>query len=183
MSTTVLTRLTLCAAGLVLFTSCASSRKAPPAIRAAVPTETAPAKPDRQLVAPPDRPLILVTNDANASVKEPTRTEEIIRGVRPGTLVETSRAGLVFSLPGPPPASQGGLFEDAIVLSRLRGQLKKVPGLPESVPSSATVQSAKAYLRLNDEVSVELVARAIDTALKTNGITVVHVTTTPDARL
>lgn len=161
-------------AGLALLCSCASTRKAPSA-----PVATTPEfKTERTLVA---LPISLAPQEP--SVKITSRSEEISQLVRAGTLIETGKESLVFCLSRPPRNSPGGLFEDAIVLNRLRGQLKKVPGLPDSVRGTATVQSAKAYLKLTDPISTDLAARAIDAALKTDGVTVVHVTTAPEARL
>ncbi len=161
-------------AGLALLSSCASVQKTPPA-----PVATTPERKVERTLVP--RPISLVAQDP--TVKAASRTEEISQFVRAGTLIETGKESLVFCLSGTPRHSPGGLFEDAIVLSRLRGQLKKVPGLPDSVRGTATVQSAKAYLKLTDQIGAEIAARAIDAALRTDGVTVVHVTTAPDARL
>jgi hypothetical protein len=117
------------------------------------------------------------------AVKVSPRAEQITQLVRAGSLIETSRECLIFSQTRNPKTAQGGLFEDAIVLGRLRGQLKKISGLPDSVAGTATVQGTRAYLKLSDQITAELAARAIDSALKTNGVSVVHVTTAPEARL
>lgn len=167
-------RRTLSLAGLGLLCACASVKKVPPA-----PTATAPEfKTERTLVT---RPVSLAPQET--SVKTATRSEEISQLVRAGTLIESGKESLVFCLSRTPRTSPGGLFEDAIVLNRLRGQLKKVSGLPDSVRGTATVQGARAYLKLTDPIGAELAARAIDAALKTDGVTVVHVTTAPEARL
>jgi hypothetical protein len=118
-----------------------------------------------------------------AAARSATRSEQITQLVRAGTLVENSKECLIFSLSRTTKNAPGGLFEDAIVLGRLRGQLKKISGLPESVAGSATVQGARAYLKLSDQITAELAARAIDSALKTDGVSVVHVSTVPEARL
>ncbi len=169
-----LIRCGLSLSALGLFCSCAPVKKAPPAAVATTPEF----KSERALIA---RPISLAPQDATA--KTTSRTEQITQLVRAGTLIETGKGSLVFCLSRTPRNSPVGLFEDAIVLSRLRGQLKKVPGLPDSVGGAATVQSARAYLKLNDQITAELAARAIDAALKTDGVTVVHVTTAPEARL
>jgi hypothetical protein len=177
MSPSTLIRRGLLAGGLALLCSCTSSRQAPPpAAAAAVPPDL---KTNRPAVTRP----VSVAPEGTASRISPTRAEQITQLVRAGTLVETSRDCLIFSLERAPRNSPGGLFEDAIVLSRLRGQLKKISGLPDTVAGTATVQSARAYLKLSDQITAELAARAIDSALKTDGVSVVHVTTAPEVRL
>jgi hypothetical protein len=113
----------------------------------------------------------------------PSRAEQIRRLVRTGVLVEADRDSLVFSTSRTIQTAPGGLFEDAIVLNRLRGQLKKIPGLPESVAGTATVQGARAHLRIDTNLSAELAARAIEAALSTDGVEVVQVSSSPAARL
>lgn len=178
MSVYSLIRSGLTAGCLALLCSCASLKKTPPAATAVA---GAPELKATRSLTP--SPVSLVHQGPAVKTALPTRSEQIARLVRSGTLVEASKDCLVFSQGESPRNSPGGLFEDAIVLGRLRGQLKKIPGLPETVPSSATVQGARAYLKLGDQINAELAARAIDSALKTDGVAVVHVTTAPEARL
>jgi hypothetical protein len=113
----------------------------------------------------------------------PSRSDQIIRLVRSGEVVETSAQLVIFAAPRPSETTPGGLFEDAIVLNRLRGGLKKIPGLPPQVSGSATVSRARAFLQLGDLVSAELAAKAIDAALRTDGITQVHATLRDSVRM
>lgn len=177
MSPSTLIRHGLLAGGLALLCSCASPRQAPP------PAAAATIPPDLKTKRPPATRPVSVAPEGSAAGISPTRAEEITQLVKAGNLVETGRDCLIFSLARAPRNSPGGLFEDAIVLSRLRGQLKKISGLPDTVAGTATVQGARAYLKLGDQITAELAARAIDSALKTNGVSIVHVTTAPEVRL
>lgn len=105
---------------------------------------------------------------------ELTKTEKIIRGVRQGTLVKESQDLLVFTRLQPAKNADNSLYEDAIILARLRRQLKSIDGLPAAVPATATVRNSTAYLKLADEVSAETSARAIDSALKTDDVGAVY---------
>jgi hypothetical protein len=181
----VLTRCGLPVAGLIFLCSCSSvDTKTPPPVAAAAPADSE-FKSPRVFRAPRvfarPRPVSLTPQETAA--RSVTRTEQITQLVRAGTLVETGRERLIFSQSRPAKAAPGGLFEDAIVLNRLRGQLKKVAGLPETVVGSATVQGARAYLKINDEIPAELAARAIDSALKTDGVSIVQVSTAPEVQL
>jgi hypothetical protein len=171
----LLTRCGLPVAGLIFLSSCSSAPKTPPPVAAAVVSEKAP-RPMRMT-----RSVTLAP--APAAPGTVSRSEQITRLVRAGALVEADKECLVFSVTPTQKPAPGGLFEDAIVLNRLRGQLKKISGLPESVAGTATVQGARAYLKINDAITAELAARAIESALKTDGVAVVHVTTAPEARL
>lgn len=157
---------------LAVFSSCSAPRPSSGPEAAAAPSGPL-ARPARQISLVP-----------SADAPRPrSRTEQIVEEVKAGRLVETNAESLIFSLPVAPPANPGGLFEDAVVLGRLRSQLKKVPGLPEAIVGSATVQGSKAYLRIGDALSETLAARAIDAALRTNGVSLVTVSTAPDVRL
>lgn len=174
----LLTRCALPVAGIVFLCSCSSLHKTPPPPPLAIATTTG-VKTERGL-----RTRAISTDQQQpTAVKISPRSEQITQLVRAGSLIETSRECLIFSQTRAPKTVPGGLFEDAIVLGRLRGQLKKIAGLPESVAGTATVQGARAYLKLSDQITAELAARAIDSALKTEGVSVVHVTTAPEARL
>lgn len=173
----LLTRCALPVAGIVFLCSCSSLHKTPPPPPLAVAT-TPEVKTERGL-----RTRAISTDQQASPVKAGSRSEQITQLVRAGSLIETSRECLIFGQTRNPKAVPGGLFEDAIVLGRLRGQLKKIAGLPESVAGTATVQGARAYLKLSDQITAELAARAIDSALKTDGVSIVHVTTAPEARL
>ncbi len=127
---------------------------------------------DQLAVVPPANPK----GPAYASTPKDSRQDQIISLVRNGELAESSRGVMVFAKPGKgkkePSAS---LFEEAIVLNRLRSKLKTIPNLPETVCSGATVRDSGAYLRLDQSMSPTSVATIIDTALTTGGIRYVQV--------
>ena len=127
-----------------------------------------------------DQPAVIPpANPKGSSYVPPARDprqEQIVSLVRNGELAESGRGVLVFAKPGKgkkePSAS---LFEEAIVLNRLRSKLKSIPNLPESVCSGATIRDSGAYLRLNQNMNASTVATIIDTALATSGIRYVQV--------
>lgn len=163
-------------AGTLMLCSCATPKKQPQ------PTPAAPLAPSRNLIrAPKLHPVSLTPEPTPAPL--PSRSEEITRLVRTGRLINAGKNSLLFSLPQPPQTPPGGIFEDAIVQTRLRGHLKKVTGLPEAVIDGATVQAAQASLQIGDTLPAELTANAIDSALRTNGVSTVLVTMTPPVRL
>lgn len=127
---------------------------------------------DQLAVVPPANPK----GPAYVSTPRDSRQDQIISLVRNGELAESNRGVMVFAKPGKgkkePSAS---LFEEAIVLNRLRSKLKAIPNLPESVCSGATVRDSGAYLRLSPSMSASTVATIIDTALATGGIRYVQV--------
>ncbi|MFZ4682240.1 MAG: hypothetical protein ACOYMS_07040, partial [Terrimicrobiaceae bacterium] len=155
-----------------LFSSCATRKPDQPAEAAAV-TPREEAKPQKPKSRPALIPIALnpsveeksETPTPPSSVTEPTRAEKIIRLVENGGLIQADRNTLVFSRFRRVPEARAGLYEDAIILGRLRRQLKQVRGLPGDVPGSATVHDARAYLVLEDVVGVEPAAGAIDAAL------------------
>ena len=66
--------------------------------------------------------------------------------------------------------SGSGLYEDAILLGRLRRALKETDGIPDSLPAMATVRDARAFLKIDDTLPAPSAARAIDAALRTPGV-------------
>jgi hypothetical protein len=106
--------------------------------------------------------------------KQPTREEQIIALVHEGRLVGTEGGSLVFSKSGLTRSARSGLYEDAILLARLRNTLKETPGLPESLSATATVRDAKAFLTIEDMLSASTAARVINAALRTPGVIAVQ---------
>jgi hypothetical protein len=104
----------------------------------------------------------------------PTRTEQIIALVREGRLVNETEGALVFSKSGLTRSSRSGLYYDAILLARLRRALKETSGLPESLPASATVRDAKAFIVIDGTLPLWSAASAIDASLRTPGIIAVQ---------
>ena len=107
--------------------------------------------------------------------REPTKTEQIITLVREGYLVDEAKGALVFSKARPTRTIGSGLYEDAILLGRLRRTLKETGGIPESLPAMATVRDARAFLKIDDALPASSAARAIDAALRTPGVNSVQV--------
>jgi len=145
-----------------LLTSCATRPPEHPVEAAPIPIALKPPGEEKSEPHPAPRPV------------EPTRAEKIIRLVQDGGLIQADRNTLVFSKFRKPPDSQAGLYEDAIMLDRLRRQLKQVKALPDAVLSSATIHDARAYLVLDDTIAIVPAAGAIDAALKTSGVSAVH---------
>ena len=106
--------------------------------------------------------------------KEPTKTEQIITLVREGYLVDEAKGALVFSKTRPTGVLGSGLYEDAILLGRLRRTLKETDGIPDSLSATATVRDAKAFLNIDDTLPAPTAARAIDAALRTRGVNAVQ---------
>ena len=107
---------------------------------------------------------------------QPSKAEQIIALVRGGRLVNQSGGALVFSKSGLTRSSRSGLYEDAILLARLRRSLKETAGVPESVSAGATVRDAKAFLEI-ESLTAMTAASAIDAGLRTPGIIAVEART------
>jgi hypothetical protein len=106
--------------------------------------------------------------------REPTKAEQIITLVREGYLVDEAKGALLFWKTKPTGASGSGLYEDAILLGRLRRALKETDGIPDSLSATATVRDAKAFLKIDDTLPAQTAARAIDAALQTPGVNAVQ---------
>jgi hypothetical protein len=91
--------------------------------------------------------------------------------------VEQAGGALVFSKSGLTRSSRSGLYEDAILLARLRSTLKETAGVPESVSAGATVRDARAFIEIEDTLSASTAASAIDAGLRTPGIIAVQART------
>jgi hypothetical protein len=104
----------------------------------------------------------------------PSKAEQIITLVREGYFVDEAKGALVFSKTRPTSVLGSGLYEDAILLGRLRHALKETEGIPDSLSATATVRDAKAFLKIDDTVSAPTAARAIDAALRTPGVNAVQ---------
>ncbi|HEY5814563.1 MAG TPA: hypothetical protein VIT23_18150 [Terrimicrobiaceae bacterium] len=105
---------------------------------------------------------------------QPSRAAQIIALVDAGQLVNHTGSTLLFSKTGLTRSAQSGLFEDAILLARLRRTLKETSSLPDSLSATATVRDGKAVLTIDSTLSVPAGARAIDAALRTPGIIAVQ---------
>jgi hypothetical protein len=109
---------------------------------------------------------------------EPSKAEQLVGLVRGGRLVNQGGGALVFSKSGLTRSSRSGLYEDAILLARLRHALKETYGVPDSVSASATVRDARASLEI-DSLPAVTAASAIDAGLRTPGIIAVEARTGP----
>jgi hypothetical protein len=110
---------------------------------------------------------------------QPSKADQIVGLVRGGRLVDQGDGALIFSKSGLTRSSRSGLYEDAILLARLRGALKEVGGVPESVSASATVREARAFLQIDASLPAVTAASAIDAGLRTPGIIAVQARTVP----
>lgn len=162
-----------------LIVSCAHRVPSTGAAAAAAPrpgpittTARVPAKTTAAVPSPPERRATL---QSRVPRTEPTRAEQIIILVREGYLVGESKGALVFSKARAAKVLATGLYEDAILLGRLRRALKDADGIPDSVFATVTVRDAKAFLSLEETVPASTAARAIDAALRTPGINSVQV--------
>jgi hypothetical protein len=104
----------------------------------------------------------------------PTKAEQIVRLVREGNLVNESEGELVFSKNSLTREARSGLYEDAILLGRLRRALKEAENIPSSIYDTATVRGARAVLKIDQALSAPAAARAIDAALLTPGVNAVQ---------
>jgi hypothetical protein len=111
-----------------------------------------------------------------AATPPPSKSEQIIGLVRGGRLVNQGDGALVFSKSGLTRSSRSGLYEDAILLARLRRSLKETAGVPESISAGATVRDAKAFLEI-ESLPAMTAASAIDAGLRTPGIIAVEART------
>jgi hypothetical protein len=126
---------------------------------------------------PPPEPERSVPPQSVTSKPQPSKAEQIIGLVRGGRLVDQGDGALVFSKSGLTRSSRSGLYEDAILLARLRHALKETVGVPESVSAGATVRDARAFLEIDDSVPAATAASAIDAGLRTPGIIAVQART------
>jgi hypothetical protein len=106
--------------------------------------------------------------------REATRAEQIITLVREGYLVDEARGTLVFSKSRSANVPATALYEDAILLGRLRLALKETEGIPDSLSATATVRDAKAFLTIEGSLPAPEAARAINAALRTPGVNAVQ---------
>jgi hypothetical protein len=131
----------------------------------------------RERKAPPPERERSVPPPSMAPKPQPSKAEQIIGLVRGGRLVDQGDGALVFSKSGLTRSSRSGLYEDAILLARLRRSLKETAGVPESVSANATVRDARAFLEIDDSLPPATAARAIDAGLRTPGIIAVQART------
>jgi hypothetical protein len=165
-----------CALGMIL-SSCAELMP-PGRTASAAPSRRPPiSKPAPEPIKPAAKPAVVERKpilQPIAPSRAPTRAEQITRLVSEGHLMDEANGMLVFSKAGKPKDAGSGLFEDAILLGRLRRALKEAVGIPESVSDTATVRGAKAVLNIDDTLPAPTAARAIDAALRTPGVNAVQ---------
>jgi hypothetical protein len=165
-----------CATMLVL-SSCAhqtppgQTKSAVPAGPPAIAAVDQPPKSPTAVAAPVERRATLQALVPKAA---PTRAEQIITLVREGYLVDETKGALVFSKSRPAGVLGSGLYEDAILLGRLRRTLKETNGIPDTLCATATVRDARAFLTIDDTLPAPVAARAIDAALRTPGVSAVQ---------
>jgi hypothetical protein len=158
----------------ILLSSCAD--RTSPAVPRSEGSLSRPAATTERKVPPPERER-RVPPQTEAAKPPPSKAEQIIGLVRGARLVNQGDGALVFSKSGLTRSSRSGLYEDAILLARLRRSLKETAGVPESVSAGATVRDAKAFLEIDDSLPAATAASAIDAGLRTPGIIAVQART------
>ena len=165
-------------AALLIQTSCAERtpfENSPRAmIRRPVSTANAAKEPSRTLAPRPVATERKAKLQSIAPKRELSKAEQIITLVREGYFVGEARGAFMFSKTRPSSVPGSGLYEDAILLGRLRYALKETAGIPDSLSATATVRDAKAFLTIDDALSASEAARAIDAALRTPGVNAVQ---------
>ena len=159
----------------VALTACAHRAGTPIAATTTAPPAPQMADTNQRKPAPPAPRETRASLETIPSRAQPSKTEQIVGLVRGGYLVSQDEGALVFSKSGLTRSSRSGLYEDAILLARLRRMLKETAGIPEAIPASATVRDARAYLSIDDGLSASAAASAIDAGLRTPGIIAVQV--------
>jgi hypothetical protein len=158
---------------LLINTSCAQRAPSGNSGRALIarpaPTADAAREPARQ-AAPPPAPERRAKLQTIVPKRELTKAEQIITLVREGYFVGEARGAFVFSKSRLSSVPASGLYEDAILLGRLRQALKETASIPDSLSATATVRDARAFLTIDDGLSASEAARAIDAALRTPGV-------------
>jgi hypothetical protein len=159
----------------------------PPPEPAAVPdkaTVTKPSTPVSRQTKPvesaPEPPVARPTPKPVSRPVEKTPTVSIPQLVTAGKLESASAQSLVFVSNQPMPAEDQGLFEDAIILNRVRAGLKAA-SLPEFA-GAARMASGALTLEVPETSQEGSVADAVNTALKAEGVrkVVVNFVATPD---
>ncbi len=102
--------------------------------------------------------------------------DRIVSLVEGGRLVQSGDSFLVFARhrsakPMPSPS----LYEDAVVLARLRGTLKTVPGIPNSSFREATMHNGGAIIPIKDTLPASTTADIVDTALTVDQVRSVRI--------
>jgi hypothetical protein len=157
----------------ILLSSCAE--RTSPAVSGSEGSLSRPATTKERKAPPPERERSVAPQTV-APKPPPSKAEQIIGLVRGGRLVNQGDGALVFSKSGLTRSSRSGLYEDAILLARLRRSLKETAGVPESISAGATVRDAKAFLEI-DSLPAMTAASAIDAGLRTPGIIAVQART------
>jgi len=157
-----------CLAGaIVLFSSCAhrAANSTPPLATGATIAGGSPTKVSNSSVY---RGVSLSSLDE--------ASDRIVSLVETGKLVQSGDSFLIFARqrsarPTPTPS----LYEDAVVLARLRGTLKSVPGIPHSSFREATVHNGGAIIPIKDTLPASTTADIVDTALTVDQVRSVRI--------
>lgn len=184
---------------LVCLTACATHEQPPAHLApAAPPPIQVPSKSDAKVLKPESKPTPRPRSRPPAMAaatprstqtprahptpnRNPAIAEESGRAQTLGELIENGRflrsEGNVYifaktELTNVPPS---GLFEDAIILGRLRSRLNQIPGVPAGVSESATVKDAVAEFNASGGLSNAVCAKVIDVALTTEGVAMVRI--------
>lgn len=154
-----------CLAGsLVIFSSCAHRTASSTAATALPPGGT------------PTKVSNTGTYRSISSAAPGEAADRIISLVETGRLVQSGDSFLIFARNRTArPAQAASLYEDAIVLARLRGTLKTVPGIPHSSFREATVHNGGAIIPIKDTLPASTTADIVDTALTVDQVRSVRI--------
>ncbi|MEX1117433.1 MAG: hypothetical protein WEB60_01435 [Terrimicrobiaceae bacterium] len=111
--------------------------------------------------------------DEAVAPESPTNNSPIASLVTAGRLESATSGQLIFASNSAAPAEDQGLFEDAILLSRVRAGLKAVA--EPDLASTAKVSSGTVTLDVPAGFEPKTIAAAVDTALSTSGVRKVQV--------
>lgn len=106
---------------------------------------------------------------------ESERAQSLSPLVQNGRFLRSEESALIFAKTQVSNTAPSGLFEDAIILGRLRSRLNQIPGLPAGISESATVKDATADLTAPEGLSDATSAAVIDAALETEGVALVRI--------
>jgi len=121
---------------------------------------------------PQARPL---PTPALATSSESGRAQSLSALIQNGRFLRSEEGALIFAKTQVSNNAPSSLFEDAIILGRLRSRLNQIPGLPAGISESATVKEATADVTASADLSDAICAAVIDAALKTEGIAFVQI--------
>lgn len=178
--------------GIIFLGGCASREKVPSPTGPEIIAETSVEKQDGFVLVSGSRVSEPEKKDADRTVSSTqTRTQatqvvarpqtsprrpaaDWTNQVRSGMVTDRSQNLVVFVNPSARETSSS-LYEDAILLSRVRGNLKAAKDVPPEVASLANLRQSTVTLRIPASLSDDIRARAVDASFAARGVTTVRV--------